>query len=352
MKINLDTIESRIDSFMERTASGPRPHLGVSTLGHKCDRKIWIMHRWGVIEKFSGRMLRLFARGQNEEPVMAKYLRSAGLDIRKTGFDQVKVSFGAHVSGSIDGVILSGIPEAPAKLHLWENKTASEKSFNDLVKNGIEKSKPEHWCQIQGYLLGTFDPEFKAAYGFGNIDRALYTVVNKNTDEIYTERVKFDRARAEAIIERGKKIALSDRMPEPMNADPTWWECKFCPALDLCKGSRVTKEANCRTCAHATAEPNGDWTCAIHPESGPIPLDFQRVGCRAHTIHPDLVPWEMKEGVGNSAVYTIDGKEIINGEDGIDSRKLVGPSALAGNQQEPEEVVEWPVGIRKSEEAE
>jgi hypothetical protein len=46
----------------------------------------------------------------------------------------------------------------------------------------------------------------------------------------------------------------------------------------------------------------------------------------------------------SSVTQTILYKEVINGEDGIDSRKLIGPSALAGNQEELEEVVEWPVG--------
>jgi hypothetical protein len=40
----------------------------------------------------------------------------------------------------IDGVVL-GVPESPHKPHLLEIKTHNEKSFNDLVKNGVAKSK-------------------------------------------------------------------------------------------------------------------------------------------------------------------------------------------------------------------
>lgn len=329
MKIELDTIESRIDKRLESLAEPPRPHFGISGIGDPCERKMWLRHGWAVIESFSGRMLRLFNRGHNEEPVMAAYLRGIGIDLRKTGFDQVKVDFGSHVKGSIDGIIFSGVPEAPKKLHTWENKTASDKSFNEIKSKGIEKAKPDHYAQILGYLLGTFDEEFKRSYGFGDIDRCLYTVVNKNTDEIYTERVRLDKTKAEALVVRARRIATADRMPVPLSTDPSWHQCRFCPAHDFCHVSKTTKEVNCRTCAHATAEPSGEWTCALHPGSA-IPVEFQREGCRSHVVNPDLVPWKMKEGVGNSAVYVIDGKEVINGEDGKDSRELIGPGALFG----------------------
>jgi hypothetical protein len=365
---------TKIDNYLETHQEPPRAHMGVSTLGHPCDRKLWLGFRFAVIERFKGRILRLFQRGHNEEPVMAGLLRKAGLDLRFTGFDQKRVEFApiavgstgvakvsrdadapptCHVSGSMDGVIVSGVPEAPEKPHLWENKTMGQKAFDDVVKNGVEKSKPEYWIQAQGYLLGTWEPKFIEENGFGKIDRTLFTAVNKNDDSIYTERIRLDKEVARKAIARGQRISTSDRMPAPLSTDPSWYECKMCAMHEFCHVTKTTKETNCRTCAHSTAEHDGTWTCALHPESGAIPVDFQRVGCRSHVIHPDLVPWEMKEGIGNSAVYVIpegagstgteQPKEVINGEDGIDSRELIGPSALAGNQEEQEEIVNWPL---------
>ncbi len=275
---------------------------------------------------------------------MASLLRKACLDLRFTGFDQKRVDFGGHVKGSMDGIIISGVPEAPEKAHVWENKTMGQKAFDDTVKNGVEKAKPEYWAQVQGYLLGTFEPKFIEENGFGKIDRTLFTAVNKNDDSIYTERIRLDKEAARKIIDRGQRISTADRMPAPLSTDASWYECKMCSMHSFCHVTKTTKEVNCRTCAHVTAEQNGDWTCALNKDSGSIPVDFQRVGCRSHVIHPDLVPFEMKEGMGNSAVYVVGSKEVINGEDGIDSRQLVGPSALAGLEREQEEVVEWPVG--------
>jgi len=41
-------------------------------------------------------------------------------------------------------------------------------------------------------------------------------------------------------------------------------------------------------------------------------------------MHPDLVAWKHKGGHGEwSAVYEVDGREFVNGEDGIKSRELI-----------------------------
>lgn len=340
----LNPLVAKIDLAHELTQEPPRPHLGVSTLGNSCERRLWLSLRWAVVEKFPGRILRLFRRGQNEEAQVVADLRKAGLDVRFTGWDQKRVDFGAHVSGSMDGVIVSGVPEAPEKPHTLEIKTHSKKSFDDLERHGVEKSKPLHWAQCQGYMFGTFLPSFIEENGFGKIDRCLYVAICKDDDRIYTERIRLDKTKAEAIIERGKRIATADRMPPPISTDPSWYECKLCPMHNFCNVSKTTKEVNCRTCAHSTAEENGTWTCALHPGSA-IPVDFQRVGCRSHVLHPDLVPWKMLDGVGNSARYEKDGAVIVNGEDGIDSRELVGPSDVAkvSNAQSVEEVIEWPL---------
>jgi hypothetical protein len=340
----INPLLASIDDALESHQEPPRPHMGVSTIGQVCERRMWLGFRWAVIERFQGRILRLFQRGHNEEPVMAGYLRKAGLDLRFTGFDQKRVDFGSHVSGSMDGVIVSGVPEAPAKPHLWENKTHGEKSFREVARDGVEKAKPDHYAQAQGYMEGTFSPKFQEENGFGKIDRVLYTAVNKNTDEIYIERIRLDRPKARGYVERAQRIATADRMPPGVSTDPSWYVCKMCPMSEFCHTSKVTKEVNCRTCAHSTAEVDGTWSCALHPGPGQaIPVEFQRTGCRSHVLHPDLVPWEMKEGVGNSARYVREGAVVVNGEDGTDSRGLVGPSALVGVVKEAGDVIEWPL---------
>jgi hypothetical protein len=237
-----------------------------------------------------------------EEATIVSDLRAIGLDVRGAGKQQARVDFGCHVSGSLDAIVESGVPEAPKKRHIAEFKTHSKKSFDDLEKKGVADSKPEHWVQMQLYMHGT------------EIDRALYLAVCKDDDRIYTERVRYDKEVAEKFIRRGHYLATSDRMPPPISTDPSWYQCKFCDAHEFCHETKTTKHVNCRTCAHSTAKEDSTWRCERHDADG-IPVEFQRQACDSHVLHPDLVPWERKDGLDQwTAVYVIEGRDVANGE--------------------------------------
>lgn len=293
-----------IDKAHEAAQERPRPHFGASQAGHKCDRWLWLSFRWAVQPKFPGRILRLFRRGHHEENWIVEDLKAAGVRITHTGTNQKTIDFGCHIGGSVDGIIESGVPEAPTKQHVAEFKTHALKSFTDLQSKGVEKSKPVHYWQMQLYMLGT------------GIDRALYVAVCKNDDQLYMERIRFDKKGAEALLERCKAIVLNPRIPDPISTDPSWYECKFCDAYDFCHKSEPTKHVNCRTCAHSTAVDDGTWLCERHNAPN-IPVDFQHEGCGVHVLHPDLVPWELGESTEpHEAVYIIDGRPIRNGDPG------------------------------------
>jgi len=213
------SIPSLIDKHLESMQEPPRAHLGVSQVGHPCDRWLWLSFRWAVIPQLTGRTLRIFRRGLNEETIIRDDLIDIGIV-----FDEKEshhVNFGAHVRGTPDGVILSGVPESPKKRHIVEFKTHNLRSFNEIEKKGVAEAKPGHYVQMQCYMHGL------------EIDRALYVAVCKDDDRIYTERVHYDQAAAEKAIERGRRLALSDRMPEPISTDPSWYQCKFCPAYGI-----------------------------------------------------------------------------------------------------------------------
>lgn len=301
-----------IDKAHEAMQERQRPHMGCSLLGHPCDRFLWLSFRWASVEKFSGRMLRLFRRGQNEEATVVSDLQSIGCVITDSGANQSRVDFGSHVSGSIDGIIQSGLPEAQKTAHILEIKTHSQKSFDSLKKDGVRKAKFQHFIQMQVYMLGK------------GLERALYFAVCKNTDEIYTERVRLETDIAQEAIDRGRRLALSERMPEPMlGASPTWFQCKFCPAFEMCWQGQPTREVNCRTCAHSTPMANSTWQCVRWGSE--IPVDAQHQGCNKHTLHPDLVPWQLLEdkSTESTAAYLINGQIVMNGDGGVSSRELI-----------------------------
>lgn len=307
-------LAARIDRAHEEKQEPPRPHMGASQLGHHCDRWLWLSFRWAVMPNFPGRILRLFRRGQNEEATIVADLKAAGVDIRANGNEQQRISFGCHIGGSVDGIIESGVPEAPTKRHIAEFKTHSKKSFGEVEAKGVQESKPMHYVQMQLYMHGT------------EIDRALYVAVCKNDDRLYIERVRYDAEVAEKYLERGRRLVTADEMPPPMpGASPSWYQCKWCDAHDLCHGSKQIKPdaVNCRTCAHSTAAEDGTWQCQHH--GAEIPTDASRVAHPCHVIHPDLVPWKLnaEKSSASTACYEIDGREVMNGEDGEASKEVL-----------------------------
>ena len=320
----INSIANLIDAHHAAKEDRPRAHLGCSGIGHPCDRWIWLSFRWAVREVFPGRIKRLFRRGNNEEAIMVADLKAIGVDIRETGRDQRFVKLGSHVSGSIDGIIESGVPEAMRTRHIAEFKTHSLKSFKDLEK-GVRASKPMHWAQMQAYMFAT------------KIDRALYVAVCKDDDSIYTERVNLDRTEAARLVERAQKIALAERMPDPLSTDPSWYACKFCPAHSFCHTRQMTEHVNCRTCARSTPEADSTWSCAKW-DAKDIPTDFQHAGCDAHVLHPDLVPWPIKDsGNPDEAVYIINGVEVRNGEN--DAFTFSSKELIAGGEACAAEIV-------------
>jgi hypothetical protein len=178
----------------------------------------------------------------------------------------------------MDGIIESGVPEAPTKPHVAEFKTHSLKSFNDLDKKGVQEAKPMHYIQMQVYMHGA------------GIDRAFYLAVCKDDDRLYVERVRYDEAVAVKAVARGKRLALADEMPPPLSTDPSWYECKFCDAYEFCHQGLGIVAKNCRICAWSTAKPDGTWRCEKYDRDG-IPTGFQRTGCDAWELHDDVFPF-------------------------------------------------------------
>jgi hypothetical protein len=78
----------------------------------------------------------------------------------------------------------------------------------------------------------------------------------------------------------------------------------MCPFTEICHGAQLPA-ANCRTCAHATPELDGDarWSCAKW--AADIPLDGQRNGCDEHRWIPSLIAphLELVESDGEAVTW-------------------------------------------------
>ena len=177
-------------------AEPPRDYLGASIIGHPCERYLWYCFRQCCKPNFDGRMYRLFETGDLEEARFVENLRAIGCKVHDTdeNGEQFEVSaFGGHFLGHMDSAIL-GIPEAPKTWHVGEFKTHNAKSFAKLKKEGVQKSKPQHYAQVMVYMHLT------------GMKRALYLARNKDTDELYSERIRYDKAESKALMERAHRI--------------------------------------------------------------------------------------------------------------------------------------------------
>jgi hypothetical protein len=253
------SIEAMIDKWHEDQKNELRPHLGASILGEPCARKIWYLFRWAPNLGFEGRILRLFRRGAKEEDDVVADLLRIGCKVEGR---QRRVDFGDFVSGSIDGIV-HGVPQAPSAPHLLEIKTHNKKSFDALYREGVQKSKPVHFAQMQAYMLGL------------GLERALYFAVCKDDDRIYTERVKLDQAGALDLVQRAKDVARSTTPPRRISENPSWYECKFCSVYAICHQGEAPRKS-CRTCEHGEPKYPG-WYCRHH--GADIPREVEVKGC-------------------------------------------------------------------------
>jgi hypothetical protein len=256
-----------------------RGHLGCSVIGRECERELWYAFRGCVNVAHEGRLLRLFDRGHREEEALVRWLRLADVVVHDvdpvTGEQFGYKTHGGHFAGSMDGCCL-GLVEAPKTWHCLEFKTSGDRPFRNLAKHGCEKSKPEHFAQMQLYMH------------LSGMTRAYYLVVNKNNDELYHERVRYDDAVAVEMLEKARRIITGPTPPPRISESPAYYKCGWCDFADVCHQTSLPL-VHCRTCLHATAELDGDsrWSCALHKSDRT--LDEQAAGCAGHRYIPSLL---------------------------------------------------------------
>lgn len=316
---NHTTVAAIFRAYEEDADNGHRPHLGASLIGHACDRALFYTFRWALERKFPGRLLRLFETGQLAEPRMAGNLRRIGVEIHETSPDgqQWRVSdHGGHFGGSLDGAGL-GFPEAPKTWAVWENKTSNTKGYKELLAKGLKAAKPLHHAQVTIYM------------GYTGMDRAMYTCVCKETDDIYSEWIHFDPVEFARLRVKAERIITAAEPPQRMSNDPSWYECKYCDYHAVCHGETLP-EVNCRTCAHSTPEMDGEahWSCANKSSDDgnglpPIPLDVQRKGCAGHRYIPILL-----QKIGTQSDF-VDGNVIYKTDAGTEFAQGEGPGAIS-----------------------
>lgn len=312
------TIKEIYRSHERQADDGFRAHLGASLIGQNCERALWYTFRWCTPADHSGQLLRLFQTGELEEDRMVAELRATGATVYavddRTGQQFTINAVQGHFGGSMDGAAI-GLIEAPQKWHVLEFKTHNAKSFAELKKKGVQAAKPQHYAQMQIYM------------GETGMQRAFYLAKNKDNDELYAERVRYDASEHKRLIAKAERIIWASEPLDKISQDPAWYECKFCDHRQVCHGTEAPA-VNCRTCAHSSPASEGpDWYCHFHEK--PLTPDEQRQGCDHHIYHPTLLQNFARpvDSDGRNAVdyenVAAGGKVFFrNGPDGYASREI------------------------------
>lgn len=275
-----DRIYRRYRTSMDRDE---RSYLGASVVGNPCSRALWYAFRWAYPgDELSGRKLRLFDTGHREEARIVDDLREGGIYV--VGQQTEFTALGGHLRGHIDGVA-SGLPEAPKTPHLIEIKTHNDKSFKELLKDGLKLAKPVHYAQMILYM-------HQLEYA-----RGMYIALNKNDESIYTERIGHVGIYkdADALLKKANYIITTSVAPAKLHEDPdkpAAYVCGWCPAKGVCHDG-VWPRRNCRTCVSSEAVvdsfgDNAEWYCTHWKKK--LTLSEQKAGCSAHVYMPSLVP--------------------------------------------------------------
>lgn len=278
------TVSAIYAAYERRQESWYSRRLGASVIGRECARQLWYQFRWTGRPLFKGQKLRLFNTGHLEEPRIVDDLRAIGCEVHDVDPDTGKQFTFTEVDGhfvcKIDAA-LRGIPEAPKAWHAAEFKTCNDKSFKRVQSMGVAKAKPEHFAQL---LMGMATSKMK---------RGLYVAVNKNTDEIYTERIRIDDHwdTVDSLRLKARKVVMAKVPPAKISESPDYFACNWCDFHDHCHGDKVP-DTTCRTCCHVTpimegaesSRVQGRWRCDRHSKA--LQPDEQERACADHLFIP------------------------------------------------------------------
>ena len=261
-------IVNRIYAAIEKEKVNPDLYLGrlgSSFIGEECLRQIWLEWRGFARGQFEGRMLRLFETGHLQEERIVADLRRAGFavwDKREDGRQFEFIDQTGHFITKVDGVV-KNVPESD-KPHLLEIKTHNRKSFDGLLKKGVQGAKPLHYAQVQ------------ISMALGGFTRALYVALCKDDEQFYVERVKEDKAFQAKLQTKITKLVEAQLRPAGISDDASSFGCKTCSMKAVCI-KETPPLHHCRTCAMCSPGAEGKWVCNLNNFT--LTLDEQRQGC-------------------------------------------------------------------------
>lgn len=268
------TMADNIYAYYEKQNEKPiyLARIGASGIGDPCLRSIWLSWRAYDDKKFDGRMLRLFSTGHLQEERIQADLINAGFKVWTHQEDGNQFTYNdetGHFVAKLDGVI-KGVIGAEKTPHDLEIKTHSLKSFEDVLKKGVEKAKPVHYWQMQAGML------------FSKLPRALYVALCKNDERYHIERVYPDPIVQEEVGRKIIKLVTARTPPVGISDDAGAFDCRWCDMKEVCTGQKKPIRT-CRSCDYVQVVPsNGEWYCTRHGQM--LSNEEQKNACSSYKV--------------------------------------------------------------------
>jgi hypothetical protein len=226
-------INALIDAALEteRRSKLARDYLGGSRIGEPCARRLAYEVTLTPVDDgkaFDGRLFRIFDAGHQFEDLTIRWLHTAGFDLRTRARDGRQFGFsvaGGRLRGHIDGAIVGGPDVGIAWPALFEHKALKQSSWSDLVKRGLRQAKPIYFAQCQLYMA------------YMQLEVALFTAMNKDTQELYHEVVPFDPAEAQKLSDKAVYILRAieaEELPPRIASNADFYLCRMCPYAGRC----------------------------------------------------------------------------------------------------------------------
>ena len=245
-----DRVNWLIDDGLARRPEPPRRYLGCSAIGGGCERAVQL-HALATAYAESAeaclgpraaelqasvrpkpRVMRIFERGHVMEDRVARWLQKAGFVLLtrdpKVGGQYAVSLCGGRLLGHADGVIGGWDGQGPAPIEppaLWECKVLGHKWVQALKKEGVRKTHPKYYGQVNLYMRGL------------GLERCLLTAVDADTMEIHHALVEYDPAEADRLEDRFDRIeraCLAGELVPRGETSRTALECRMCLSADLC----------------------------------------------------------------------------------------------------------------------
>lgn len=202
-----------IDKFyLDRQKDKEQHHFYITDAG-KCPRAIFFKFKNAPRKEIEAKVLRMFDHGDHIHQLIMKSLISTR-DVHVIA-SEVNIPPQELISGRADAVISDG----------KEQYVLDIKSMNSMVFKSLLQPKEENIDQIQLYLH------------FFKIPKGILLYVNKDTQELKEFIVKYDKKRAQSLLNVLNKVKTkinSDIIPSRIPSYPDNWQCRYCQYKKIC----------------------------------------------------------------------------------------------------------------------